>query len=248
MVDKPGHRKRQKRPLGKIAAVAVAALVVVAVGYYVYETYVYSAPPLYARVDTSDGSFTVELYPGCAPVTVANFVSLANSGFYDNLTWHRIISGFVVQTGDPHSRGGLNDTRYAWGQGFTNSSGLTPQDLLADRTVPLEVGRCPNLGTYEGYVAMARAGNFTSGLNTGSTQFFVNLSYRTDNLRISGYYTVFGKVISGWSVVQAIAKSPICQAPTCPSRWPTFEPLKPVFLRDVVMLGSAYPLTPSSTA
>ena len=248
MVDKPGRRKKNKLPWGKAVAVAVVAIVVVATGYYVYENYIYRAPPIYARIGTSDGSFMVELYPGCAPQTVAIFVSLANSGFYDNLTWHRIVKGFVMQTGDPHSRGGLNDTRVAWGEGFTNSSGLTAQDLLANRTVPLEVDRCPNLGTYQEYLGMAREGNLTTGLNTGSTQFFINLANSTDNYDISGHYTVFGKVISGWNVVQAIAKSPLCQSPSCPSGWPADEPLPPVFITDVVTFGTANPFAVSSAS
>jgi cyclophilin family peptidyl-prolyl cis-trans isomerase len=239
LVDKPGRRKKEKRPWGKTAAVIAVALIVVAGGYYVYETYIYRAPPVYARIDTSDGAIYVVLYPNCAPQTVANFVSLANQGFYDNLVWHRIVetpTPFVIQTGDPHSRGGLNSTRSSWGEGFTNATGLTAQDISANRTVPLEVSRCTDLGTYQGYLAMARAGNFTTLLNSGSTQFFINLANSSSNLQISGYYTVFGKVISGWSVVQSIAKSPICQPPTCPAKWQPDEPLPPVYLNDIAIL------------
>jgi cyclophilin family peptidyl-prolyl cis-trans isomerase len=243
MVDKPGRRKKSTFPWKKIATWAVVVLLAVAAGWYIYTNYVYKAPPIYARIDTSDGAFYVVLYPQCAPQTVSKIVGLADSGFYNDLVWHRIVGAtssspaFVIQTGDPHSRGGLNSTRSSWGEGFNNMTGLTASDLAADLTVPLEVGRCPDLGTYQGYLGMARAGNFTTGLNTGSTQFFINLSNSTSNLQISGHYTVFGKVISGWSVVQAIAKSPICQAPTCPSRWPADEPLPAVFMNDFVILS-----------
>jgi len=240
MVDKPGRRKKQSLlPWKKVAAVAVAAVVVVAVGWEAYWNFVYVPPDLYAQINTSDGSFEVVLYPSCAPQTVSNFVSLANSGFYKDLVWHRIIPGFVMQTGDPHSRGGNNNTRTTWGQGFSNTTGLTSSDLKGDHNVPLEVSRCPNLGTYQGYLAIARAGNLTAGLDTGNTQFFVNLSNGTSNLQISGHYTVFGKVISGWSVVQSVAKSPLCQSPTCPSNWPSGEPLHPVFVTDIVILGTS---------
>lgn len=239
MVDKPGRRKKVTRPWGKIAAWVVIAVIVVAAGYYIYETYIYSAPPIYARIDTSDGAIYVVLYPGCAPATVANFVNLANSGFYNDLVWHRIVNTptpFVIQTGDPHSRGGLNSTRSLWGAGFGNGTGLTTSDLAANHTVPLEVSRCPNLGTYEGYLGMAREGNFTTLLNSGSTQFFINLANGSSNLQISGHYTVFGKVISGWSVVEAIANSPICEPPNCPSAWQADEPLPPVFVNDITIL------------
>ena len=245
MVDKPGRRKRQKRPWGKAAAGIVVGLIVVAAGYYIYETYVYQAPPLYARIDTTDGPVYVELFPACAPQTVANFVNLANSGFYDNLTWHRIVQGFVVQTGDPHSRGGHNDTRSSWGQGFTNATGLTASDLAADHNVPLEVSRCSWIGNYQGYLGMARQ---SGDVNSGNTQFYVNLSNSSANLSLNGNYTAFGKVISGWGAVEAIAKSPLCQSPSCPSGWPADEPLPPVFITDVVAFGTANPFAVSSAS
>lgn len=227
MVDKPGRRKKNKIPWGKIVAVIIVALLVGVVGWYVYENYIYQAPPIYATIDTSLGSVEVELFPACAPQTVANFVNLADLGFYSNLVWHRIVPGFVIQTGDQNSRGGLNSTRASWGNGGSNT------------TVPLEVSRCSWLGNYEGYLGMARRGNFTSGLDTGTSQFFINLSNSTDNLSLNGHYAVFGKVISGMNVVQAIAKSPLCQPPSCPSNWPSGEPLPPVFVRDVVILGNS---------
>ena len=254
MVDKPGRRKKVNRPWGKIAAGVVVVLILAAAGYYIYETYIYAAPPIYAQIETSDGAFDVVLYPNCAPQTVANFVSLVNQGFYNDLVWHRIVdtpSPFVIQTGDPHTRGGLNSTRSSWGEGFTNGTGLTLSDLAANKTVPLEVSRCPNLGTYQGYLGLAREGNFTTGLNTGGTQFFINLSNSTDNLGISGHYTTFGKVISGWSVVEAIAKSPIyvepsnCQGLNCHANWPVDEPLPAVFITNVTML-SAQPTATTS--
>ena len=244
MVDKPGRRKKSKRPWVKVAASAVIIVLVVAVGYYIYETYIYQAPPIYADIDTSAGQIVVELYPACAPQTVANFVSLAQSGFYGNgsqadaLVWHRIVNAptpFVIQTGDPHSRGGHNDTRSSWGQGFTNTSGLTSSDLAANHNVPLEVSRCSWIGNYQGFLGMARqAGN----VNSGNTQFYINLSNSTTNLSLNGNYTVFGKVIQGWDIVRTIANSPLCQPPTCP--WQVQgEPLPPVFLNDIVILGTS---------
>jgi len=179
--------------------------------------------PVYARIDTSMGSFEVELFPACAPKTVANFVSLAQSGFYDDLVWHRIITSFVIQTGDPNTRGGLNSTRATWGQGGSNN------------TVPLEVGICSWIGNYEGYLGMARG----PGIDSGTSQFYINLSNSTSNLDLNGYYTVFGKVVSGMSVVLTIGDAPVCQQSTCPSTWPADEPLPAVFVNDVVILDAA---------
>ena len=138
-----------------------------------------TANPIYAKVETSLGSFEVELFPSSAPKTVANFVNLAKSGFYSNLVWHRIVSGFVIQTGDPNTKDG-GGNRSLWG------TGGSPQ------TVPLEVN--PQLHNYVGYLGMARS----TDPNSGTSQFFVNLA---NNTFLDGKYTVFGKVINGMDVV-----------------------------------------------
>lgn len=226
MVDKPGRRKKKHYPWGKIVGVIIVALLVVAAGWYIYDNYIYKAPPVYARIDTGLGSIGIELFPSCAPQTVSNFIKLADSGFYNDLVWHRIVTNFVIQTGDPNTRGGMNSTRTTWGYGGSNT------------TVPLEVTACPWLGTYQGYVAMARQGNATYGLDTGTSQFFINLSNSSSNLSIVGQYTVFGKVVSGWNVVEAIAnKNNVCGS-TCPSNWPADEPIKPVLINDIVILNT----------
>ncbi|MDG6990895.1 MAG: peptidylprolyl isomerase [Nitrososphaerota archaeon] len=222
MVDKPGRRKKRSfLPWKKLAAVAIVAVIVVGAGWEIYWNYIYKAPPVYAVFNTTDGSFQVELFPACAPQTVANFVSLANSGFYNGLVWHRIVPGFVIQTGDNGTRGGLNSTRATWGYG-----GTAP-------TIPLEW--CGWLHNYQGYIAMAH----TSQTTYAGSQFFVNLSNSTSNLSLDGNYTVFAKVVSGWSVVQALAASPRCLPPSCPSTWPADEPLPAVFLNSVVIEGDS---------
>jgi peptidyl-prolyl cis-trans isomerase B (cyclophilin B) len=233
LVNKPRRRKEHRFPWLKVAAVGVGVLVVAAGAWAIYYTFIFKPAPIYARVDTSLGSFDVELYPSCAPQTVANFVSLANSGFYDNLTWHRIVKTstfWIIQTGDPNTRGGLNSTRATWGYGGSNS------------TVPLEW--CGWLHNYAGYLAMARQ---QSSVNSGTSQFFVDVANLTDNQALDGNYTVFGKVISGMSVVTALGDSPICQPPTCPSGWQANEPLPPVFVKDIVILGTTPPTSFSTT-
>ena len=190
MVDKPGRRKKITLAWGKIVAVVVAVLVVGAVGYAVYYTYIYSPPPAYARLGTSQGYIYVELYPACAPKTVANFENLTKSGFYNNLVWHRILPGFVIQTGDPNTRGAVNSTRSSWGHGQSSHQ------------IPFEW--CGWLHNYAGYVGMAS----TAAGGTSTSQFFVNLANSSSNLSLDGKYTVFAKVISGMSAVCAIARQP----------------------------------------
>ena len=237
LVDKPGRRKKRKVPWGKIAAVVVIVLVVGLVGWEVYWNYLYVPPPVYATVGTSLGSFSIELFPACAPKTVSNFVSLANSGFYDNLVWHRIIPGFVIQTGDPNTKNGVNSTRSTWGQGSSSS------------TVPLEV--CGSLHNYAGYIGMARQGNQTSGLDTGTSQFYIVLDNLTSATfqQLDGYYTMFGKVIGGMKVVCSIAAVKTYGASaTQNGESITNQPINPVFLRNVTIISAASAPAPQPVA
>lgn len=224
MVDKPGRRKKKKVPWTKIAG-GVLAVVVVGAGWYVYWDYIYSPPPVYAQIGTSFGTVGVELYPSCAPSTVANFVNLAKSGFYDNLVWHRIVDkstpAFVIQTGDPNTRGGVNSTRDTWGKGGSGA------------TVPLEF--CGRLHNYAGYLGMARG----SDPNSGTSQFYVNLSNGTANLSLDPNYTVFGKVITGMGVVCQIAHVGVYPATATQNGASiTDQPITPVFMKNVSILSS----------
>jgi cyclophilin family peptidyl-prolyl cis-trans isomerase len=141
----------------------------------------------YALICTNLGLIEVQLFPAQAPKTVANFVSLADSGFYNDLVWHRIVPGFVIQVGDPTTKNG-GGNRTTWGQGTSGTN------------IPFENSSLSNtIGT----VAMASTG---AGLG-GSSQFYVNLVDNSASL--DGKYAVFGQVISGMSVVNALAKVPI---------------------------------------
>jgi len=114
-------------------------------------------------------------------------VNLAKSGFYDNLVWHRIVKGFVIQTGDPNTRNGSGD-RSSWG---TRGS---------QQTVPLEIDS--SLHNNAGYLGMARS----SDPNSGSSQFYINLA---NNNSLDQQYTVFGKVISGMDAALALGNVPV---------------------------------------
>ena len=163
------------------------------------------ATPIYARLITSDGTIDVELYPAQAPKTVANFVNLAQSGFYTNLTWHRVVKGFVIQTGDPTSAnaGGNNNT---WGQHGSS------------QTVPLEIDS--SLQNLAGTLGMARS----TDPNSGSSQFYINLA---DNHSLDGNYTVFGKVTAGMNVALTIGNVPVYPRSS--------QPINPVFLTSVTI-------------
>ncbi len=185
-------RKRTSRGLLYLI-LAIVLIVIVGVGVYAYVSSLPPPPPdiIYATLNTSKGTFEVELYRSQTPITVNNFVNLAKSGFYNNLVWHRIQSAFVIQTGDENTKngGGNNNT---WGQ-------------YQGTTIPDEI--VSSLHNYAGYMAMANTG----AANSGSTQFFINLVDSSANL--DGKYTVFGHVISGMDVVNAIGGVPVYRAP-----------------------------------
>ncbi len=168
------------------------------------------ATPVFATLVTSAGTIVVELYQTQAPKTVANFVNLARLEFYTNLTWHRIVQGFVIQTGDPNTKNGLGD-RSTWGNGGSS------------QTVPLEI--VGSLHNNAGYLGMARS----SDPNSGSSQFYINLA---DNHSLDGGYTVFGKVISGMDVALALGNTPVS------SQYQPNEPINPVFLTSVTINSS----------
>ena len=139
---------------------------------------------MYATLHTTKGDITIEFNPTDAPNTVANFIKLAGSKFYDGVKFHRVIKGFMDQAGDPLTK---DDSQKAlWGTGgpgYTFNDEITPNEKN-------------NLGT----IAMAN-----SGPNTNGSQFFINAA---NNNFLDGKYTVFGKVTAGMDVVQAINTTP----------------------------------------
>jgi cyclophilin family peptidyl-prolyl cis-trans isomerase len=144
-----------------------------------------------AVVATNKGTFTMDIYGDAAPIAAANFVALARCGFYDQITFHRVIAGFVIQAGDPQTRENRDDFE-GLGTGGPGFSFVIeePADGL----------------TYDPYVvSMANAG----GTDTNGSQFFINLVDLDDALRQVGTYTIFGRVIEGTGVVDEIGEVPV---------------------------------------
>jgi cyclophilin family peptidyl-prolyl cis-trans isomerase len=160
---------------------------------------------VYACVRTSQGSFEIELFTNSAPKTVANFVALARAGFYNNLVWHRIVNGFIIQTGDPNTRNGTGDNS-TWGQGGSGTN-----IKFENTSLPEDVG----------YIAMARG----SALNSASSQFFIDIANNTATLGMG--YAVFGRVVSGLDVVLAIGRLPVYSTECQNSRELVCLPLQP---------------------
>jgi peptidyl-prolyl cis-trans isomerase B (cyclophilin B) len=128
-----------------------------------------------AIIKTEKGDMTVQFYDKDAPNTVANFLKLAKSGYYDGVTFHRVINDFVIQGGDPTGTG-------AGGPGYSIDCELNGENQFHDR----------------GVLSMAHAGR-----NTGGSQFFVCHS-RTNTSHLDRNHTCFGKVIENVDVVDDI--------------------------------------------
>lgn len=133
-----------------------------------------------AVISTKYGDIVIDFKEDVAPKTVANFKNLANSGFYDNTIFHRIMPGFVIQGGDPNTVSGSRDT---WGQGDPGYK-IPPEFSSIKHTKYI--------------VSMARGPD----INSAGSQFFIMLG---DASWLDGQYTIFGEVISGKDVVDKIA-------------------------------------------
>lgn len=142
-----------------------------------------------ATITTSAGKLKVELYPQEAPLTVANFISLASSGFYDNLRFHRVEPGFVVQVGDPESRN-VDDPEALQKLG-TGYPGYRIADELDNQLTHDQAG----------ILSMANINVNGNYPNSGGSQFFITLAPAT---QLDGRHAIFGKVIDGLDVLDKI--------------------------------------------
>ncbi len=133
-----------------------------------------------AEIVTEKGTMKVEFYEKDAPGTVANFIKLAKSGFYDGLTFHRAIPDFVIQGGCPNGIGN-------GGPGYTIMCETSGENQYHDR----------------GVLSMAHAGR-----NTGGSQFFICHS-RTNTKHLDRQHTCFGKVVDGLDVIDKIKQGDV---------------------------------------
>ena len=135
----------------------------------------------HAEITVRDyGTIKLELDEGSAPITVANFVKLAQEGFYDGLTFHRIMDGFMIQGGDPEGNG-------------TGGSGETIKGEFRQNGVPNAISHV------KGVISMARANDPDSA----SSQFFITVA---DATFLDGAYAAFGRVTEGMEIAEQIAK------------------------------------------
>ena len=164
-----------------------------------------------ATLRTSEGDFTIEVFVDKMPITAGNFITLAKSGFYNGLHFHRVINKFMLQFGCPHSR----DAKSARA-GTGNGPGGCIQD---------EFPESAKISNEPGTLSMANTG----APNSGSSQFFVNTvhnSYLDFFSPGRSRHPVFGKVIAGMDVVHKIEATPTDHSD---------RPVKPVQMIEVTV-------------
>ncbi len=143
-----------------------------------------------AVIKTNKGTIEIELFEDKMPITVNNFEKLANEKFYDGIKFHRIIKNFMIQSGDPNTKGTDVSTYGTGGPGYT-----IQDEFVAD----------PILSNVRGTIAMANTGQ----PNSGGSQFFINTVDNTgldfNKEPFTSKHPVFGRVIKGMDVVDAIS-------------------------------------------
>jgi len=164
-----------------------------------------------ATITTNYGVIEIELYSDLMPITAGNFVKLAEEGFYDGTKFHRIIDGFMIQGGDPNSKG---DDAGSYGTGG-------PGYAIADEHVA-----DPKLSNVRGTISMAN-----SGPNSGGSQFFINTTDNSnldfDKQPLTSKHPVFGRVVAGMDVMDAISSV---------ATGPRDLPVDPVVVESVVII------------
>ena len=196
---------KTKRIIMIIAIILVIVLIGL-VGYTIYQKATFTKQNPVATMEIEGiGTMKIELYPDQAPNTVANFITLANRGFYDGLTFHRIVKDFMVQGGDKEGtgsgsptlgdlKGEENDEKYSIKGEFVQN-GFNKNDIRFEK----------------GVIAMARSdyssmGKAEEGYNSAGSQFFIMTK---DNANLNGQYAAFGKVIEGWDILDKLNETEV---------------------------------------
>jgi len=181
-----------------IALVIVVVLIGMVAFGYIQKLTVKDQKPIATMEVENFGTIKMELYPDIAPETVANFITLANRGFYDGLTFHRVVKDFMIQGGD-QAGDGTGSAK------LSNLRDLKEGEEDQDYTIKGEflLNKVDNkLKMTEGVLAMARSNSYDSA----SSQFFI---VTKDTASLNGSYAGFGKVIEGMDVVHKIEETEV---------------------------------------
>lgn len=177
------EEKRKKRRKALIISVSVLSVLIVIASVVCSYLFLVKWKPVTVVLEVEGyGDITLELYPYYAPITVENFVSYVEEGFYDGLTFHRVIQNFMIQGGDPTGTG-MGDSSLEKIKGEFSANGVKN-----------------NLKFERGVIGMARSSDYDSA----TSQFFI--CQEDDQVsHLSGQYAAFGRVVDGMEVVDSIA-------------------------------------------
>jgi len=151
----------------------------------------------YAIISTSYGDMTVQFFEGAAPKHVESFKEHVNNGFYNGTIFHRVIPGFMIQGGDPNTKG-ENKASYGTGGHAAKYYGIGDEEDSKTWNLPAEFN---NIKHSRGILSMARSND----PNSGGSQFFI---CATNVPHLNGKYTVFGQVVEGDEIIDQIINLP----------------------------------------
>ena len=171
---------KEKRRAAKMKRSIVAAAIMAAFLFINTNGGAFAMEGKTVVLETTQGNIEIELMPGIAPKTCENFTTLVEKGYYNGITFHRVIKGFMIQGGDPTGTGRGGES--CWGKPFEDE---VSKDVVFDKP---------------GILAMANAGPCTNG-----SQFFITT---IPTPWLNGKHTIFGKVTAGYDVVQKIENTP----------------------------------------
>lgn len=197
------EKKTEANKNSKLSLIAVTAAIIIVIGLigYVVGTIVKKNSfdiecPIATIEIENRGTIKVKLYPQYAPNTVANFITLANSGFYNGLTFHRTIPDFMIQGGDPAGDGTSGATRKSIGEDSSDKYAIKGEFIINGYTKN-------TLRHKKGVISMARS-DYSSlpslakkGYDSASSQFFIMTA---DNYSLDGQYAAFGEVTEGLEI------------------------------------------------
>lgn len=206
--EKIGKKKKKKQLILYSLALFLSILVIAVIVFLVN----YSKQGDIRRIviETEKGDIKLELYSKIAPKTVENFIKLTEQGFYDGITFHRVVPDFIIQGGDPLSKDDDPSNDGAGGPGYTFEDEINPIALNLNIAETKELEQLgykyrtdlKSIPHEVGVISMAN-----SGPNTNGSQFFIVTTQPQPDL--DGRHTVFGKVYEGMDVVRSIEQGDV---------------------------------------
>ena len=241
MKKKEKKGKGMAKNIGLILALLIVLGLIALLGYgYCKKSSYKPSNPVATMVVKDYGTIKIELYPDMAPNTVKNFITLANNGFYDGLTYHRIIKDFMIQGGDPKGDGSGSPNKSAIDKSIEKNSDQDKEYNIKGEFIKNDYEK-NTLKLEKGVIAMARS-DYSSyaqyygrslirkGYDSAGSQFFIMTT--DDNISLTGSYAGFGRVVEGLDIVEKIAATKVKKAnensteESTPEKAPIIESIK----------------------